>query len=436
MDAKARPPYLGRMPESPKKNTGIFSPFEWMIAARYLRAKRKESFISVVSLFSLIGIALGVATLIIVMSVMNGFRVELLKSILGLSGHVTIQSETGNVFHYDAVVTRLLKVPGVVRATPIVDGQVLASWNGENTGVIVHGIRGADLAKVSELAGKLREGSLPYFQGDDAVIVGSGLAAKLGLRVGGEVTLISPKGDVTPFGTTLRTKTYHIISFFHVGNTLYDSDYIFMPLDEAQAYFNMGNSVSGIEVMLTDPDSDLKLLPLLGGAAGPGSHVVPWQDVNRSFFEVIRVEANVMFLILSLIILVAALNIVSGLIMLVKDKSPDIAILRTMGATRGAVMRIFFIAGASIGVVGTIVGFAIGVLFCDNIESLRQFLSRLTGTPLFDPTVYFLSRMPAEMDPGEVAAVVVMALVLTFLATLYPSWRAARLDPVEALRYE
>jgi lipoprotein-releasing system permease protein len=424
------------MPESPKKNTGIFSPFEWMIAARYLGAKRKESFISVISLFSLIGIALGVATLIIVMSVMNGFKVELLKSILGLSGHVTVQSETGNVFNYDAVVTRLLKVPGVVRATPIVDGQVLASWNGENTGVIVHGIRGADLAKVSELAGKLREGSLPYFQGDDAVIVGSGLAAKLGLRVGGEVTLISPKGDVTPFGTTLRTKTYHIISFFHVGNTLYDSNYIFMPLDEAQAYFNMGNSVSGVEVMLTDPDSDLKLLPVLGGAAGPGSHVVPWQDVNRSFFEVIRVEANVMFLILSLIILVAALNIVSGLIMLVKDKSPDIAILRTMGATRGAVMRIFFIAGASIGVVGTIVGFAIGVLFCDNIESLRQFLSRLTGTPLFDPTVYFLSRMPAEMDPGEVAAVVVMALVLTFLATLYPSWRAARLDPVEALRYE
>ncbi len=436
MDGFAQPPYRGRMPESSKKNTGIFSPLEWMIAARYLRAKRKESFISVISLFSLIGIALGVATLIIVMSVMNGFRVELLKSILGLSGHVTIQSETGNVFNYDAVVARILKVPGVVRATPIVDGQVLASWNNENTGVIVHGIRGADLAKVDELNGKLREGSLPNFQGDDALIVGSGLAAKLGLHVGGEVTLISPKGDVTPFGTTLRTKTYHIISLFHVGNTLYDSNYIFMPLDEAQAYFNMGNSVSGIEVMLSDPDSDLKLLPVLGNAAGPGSHVVPWQDVNRGFFEVIQVEANVMFLILSLIVLVAALNIISGLTMLVKDKSPDIAILRTMGATRGTVMRIFFIAGASIGVVGTIIGFAIGVLFCDNIESIRQFLQRLTGTTLFDPTVYFLSRMPAQMDPGEVTEVVVMALVLTFLATLYPSWRAARLDPVEALRYE
>ena len=421
------------MAESHK--VGAFAPFEWMIALRYLRAKRQESFVSVISGFSLVGIALGVATLIIVMSVMNGFRHELLKSILGLNGHVTVQAEGGPLPDFDALTRRLRAVPGVTRAAPVVDGQVMASQNGINSGVIVRGLRTADLKSLTIVYKTLSPAALQRFDSGEDVIIGAGMAQRMGIRPGGSITLIAPKGNVTPFGTTPRIKTYTVAGVFRIGMTQYDTSFIFMPLSEAQLFFNSEGGVSSIEVMVADPDTDLSMLPQLQQAAGRGTRLVPWQETNSSFFEALQVERNVMFLILTLIILVAALNIVSGLIMLVKDKSGDIAVLRTMGASRGAVMRIFLIAGASIGVIGTLLGFVIGVVFCANIESIRQGLSRLTGTTLFDPTIYFLSKMPAEMDASEVTAVVVMALTLTLLATLYPSWRAAKLDPVEALRY-
>jgi lipoprotein-releasing system permease protein len=296
-------------------------------------------------------------------------------------------------------------------------------------------VRPADLKSLTLVSSTLSQDALAGFDSGDEVIIGAGLARKMGIRVGGSITLIAPKGNVTPFGTTPRIKTYKVSGTFRVGMTQYDTSFIFMPLGEAQLFFNSEGGVSSIEVMVTDPDNDLAMLPALQQVLGRNNRLVPWQETNSSFFEALQVERNVMFLILTLIILVAALNIVSGLVMLVKDKSGDIAVLRTMGASRGAVMRIFLIAGASIGVTGTLLGFAIGVLFCANIENIRQGLSRLTGTTLFDPTIYFLSKMPAELDTGEVTAVVVMALTLTLLATLYPSWRAAKLDPVEALRY-
>ncbi|HEY1612741.1 MAG TPA: lipoprotein-releasing ABC transporter permease subunit [Rhizomicrobium sp.] len=416
--------------------TRAFAPFEWMIALRYLRARRQESFVSVISGFSLVGIALGVATLIIVMAVMNGFRHELLSRILGLNGHITVQAPEGYLRQFDDVAARVRAVPGVARVAPIIDGQVMGTANGLSVGVLVRGMRAADLRTLTTVSKTLSDGALEHFHGGDAVIIGGRLADRMRLVPGSRFTLIAPRGNVTPFGVTPRVKSYTVVGTFRIGMSEYDQTFVFMPLDEAQLYFNMNNAVTGLEVMLKDPEQANAMAEPIARAAGPYSRILTWQDMNSSLFGALQVERNVMFLILTLIILVAALNIVSGLIMLVKDKSGDIAILRTMGAARGAVMRVFLIAGASIGVSGTLLGFAIGVVFCLNIESIRQFLSSLTGTQLFNPEIYFLSRMPAEMDPGDVIAVVVMSLTLSLLATLYPSWRAARLDPVEALRYE
>jgi lipoprotein-releasing system permease protein len=416
--------------------TRPFAPFEWLLSGRYLRARRREGFISVIAGFSFLGIMLGVATLIVVMAVMNGFRTELLSKILGLNGHLVVQPLESPLTDWKDVADRISQVPGIRVAAPVVDGQALGSSPFNAAGVFVRGIRASDLNNLTSIAKNITQGSIEGFDQGQGVVIGKRLAETLSLHAGDSITLVSPKGAVTPMGTTPRIKPYKIAAVFSVGMSEYDSIFVFMPLTEAQAYFNRPNDVTGIEVFTTNPDKIDAFRKAVSEAAGRPVFLVDWRQRNATFFNALQVERNVMFLILTLIVLVAALNIVSGLIMLVKDKGSDIAILRTMGASQGSIMRIFLITGAAIGVVGTLVGFLVGLLICFNIETIRQFLSWLTKTELFDPTLYFLSKLPAEIDFGETSAVVIMALTLSFLATLYPSWRAARLDPVEALRYE
>ncbi|MBD9372057.1 lipoprotein-releasing ABC transporter permease subunit [Rhizobium sp. ARZ01] len=414
-----------------------FSGFERMVAWRYLRSRRKEAFISVIAGFSFIGIMLGVATLIIVMAVMNGFRTELISRILGINGHMIVQPIDGPFDNYADLAAKFSKVPGIKMAIPLVEGQTLASGKGgAGTGALVRGIRAEDITKLKTVSDNIKSGDLVGFTAGTGLAIGARMADQLGIVVGDDITLVAPEGDVTPLGVNPRVKSYPVSAIFEIGMAEYDASIIYMPLEEAQLYFNADGLVQSIELFVNNPDDVDALRQPIEAAAERQIYVTDWRQRNRTFFSALEVERNVMFMILTLIVLVAALNIISGLIMLVKDKGSDIAILRTMGATSGAIMRIFFMTGAAIGTVGTIAGVILGVVVCLNVESIRQFFSWLSGQTLFDPELYFLSQLPADMNFGETVSIVVMALALSFLATIFPAWRASKLDPVQALRYE
>jgi lipoprotein-releasing system permease protein len=430
-------------------DTRPFARFEWMLAGRYLRARRREGFISVISLFSFLGILLGVATLIVVMAVLNGFRAELLDKILGFQGHVAVyRFDVSPIPDYEALQQRLSAIPGVTRAVGLVEGQAMASSLRNNTGALVRGISEADIQKLPSLNNEnlrtaMKEEGVPdeaaSFAGFDAsggVAIGERMAWRHQLGIGSRITIISPEGPETVLGTAPRIRDYPVVAIFKVGMSDYDENVIYMPLAEAQDYFVTEEGVNQIEVMVDNPDEvEAYLLPIMD-AAGEGMAVTTWKARNSTFFNALAVERNVMFLVLTMIILVAALNIISGLIMLVKDKGRDIAILRTMGATRGTIQRVFFLTGAAIGVAGTLGGFIVGLLICLNTERIRQFISWVSGVDPFNPELYYLAQLPAKMDSWQTVLIVLMSLGLSFAATLYPSWRAAKLDPVEALRYE
>jgi lipoprotein-releasing system permease protein len=417
-------------------DTRPFAPFEWLLALRYLRARRKDGFISVIAGFSFLGILLGVATLIIVMSVMNGFRKELFNKILGLNGHVIVSKIGVGFDDYDEAMQKLAAIHGVKHVLPLIEGQAMVSTPAQALAGVVRGLTETGLKALPLIAGNVRAGSLDGFDSQEGIALGTRLANSLRVTAGDSVTLVSPRGATTPFGTAPRIKPYRVAAVFEMGMSEYDRTMVFMPLGEAQRYFNRGDTVDVLEVIVDDPESLAPVVAEMKQVGDRNLHFSDWRQRNESFFTVLEVERNMMFIILSLIVVVAAFNIISGLIMLVKDKGRDIGILRTMGATKGAIMRVFLITGASIGVVGTLAGAILGIVFCWKIDEIRQFVAWLTNTRLFDPEIYYLTRLPADINPQTTAVIVAMALVLSVLATLYPSWRASRLDPVEALRYE
>jgi lipoprotein-releasing system permease protein len=417
----------------------MFGPFERMVAGRYLRARKGERFVSIIAIFSLVGIALGVATLIVVTSVMSGFQAELVSRFLGVNGHISIQAYAGQgIEGYQDLADRIRATPDVTSAVPVLDGQVLLSTsNGGARGGLVRGMTQADLRSVHPISDHLVAGSLDGFTGDDALVIGVGLAQAYRLRVGDLLTLISPEGAATAFGNIPRVRAYKIVAVFDAGLSEYNNSIVFLPLSAAQVFFQKPGGVTGIEIRLDDPQHVEAVAPALSALlAGRQVFARDWRHANDMLIGVLQVQKDTMFIVLGMIVLVAAFNVISSLIMLVKDKRADIAVLRTIGASSGAVLRIFLMCGAFVGVSGTLIGTLLGVLFCRNIVAIQHFVERLTGGQVFDSSVFMLTSLPSQVDWGDVVRVVALGLVLSLLATLYPSWRAARTDPVEALRHE
>ena len=417
----------------------MFGAFERAVAGRYLRARKGERFVSIIAIFSLVGIALGVATLIIVSSVMSGFQAELVSRILGLNGHVTIEAYAGDkIDNYVELRDRLAAIPGVTSVIPTLDGQVLLTGpQGAARGGLVRGIAHADLGALRAISSRILAGNLNDFEGDDAIAIGVGLANSYRLRIGSALTVVSPQGAATAFGTIPRVKAYNVVAIFDAGIASYNDSMVFLPMSAAQIYFQKPDAVTGMEIRLTDPEQVQALVAPLQGALGDRKLLVrDWRHANDQIIGVLQVQKDTMFIVIGLIILVAAFNVVSSLIMLVKDKRADIAVLRTIGASAGAIQRIFLMCGAFVGVTGTLIGTVIGVVFCRNIVAIQHAIEDMTGGRVFDSSVFMLTTLPDQVDWVDVSRVVLLGLVLSLLATIYPSWRAARTDPVEALRHE